>query len=299
MRPLMRVLLLCLHILQRAFLTVTKLLVVEDLFLGHQPCLEVAFTVEAFLHVWVFVASAVVTGSPAAVGNMKSAVHSDSDVQIDDYSLDGEIEEIVTPLGVIPSWLVAASRRLPCCSASEGSAKTQENGAGEQNENLGPPATDAKLVQPGLARNKYAQYDHGQGQERDEHQIRSSRQLYVSIDPTSVCIEGVEALHCDRDDRDEHDEHESIEDVESGRQSFVPTNIRMSSSNGPLGEDEIYEEEEEDTGAGEDLGRNSHAYISWACCPDDAHDHGRDSSHADTKHQARHDEFMSFPFIEF
>ena len=133
--------------------------------------------------------------------------------------------------------------------------------------------------------NQYTQDDQRQREETDKGQKAGCSELDISIDPTSVAVESVEALHGSRDHHDKYDDYESIEDFESDRHRFVPSEMRMSCSKNPLCKNEVDDEQQDDAGAGEDLGSNCYPNIRRSCSPDDAHHHRYHSSHRETKHQ--------------
>ena len=84
---------------------------------------------EAVLLVELLVATAVITSSFATVRNMESSIHTDKDVKVDDNRLNSKIEEIVTPLGIVPSRIVTRSGRHGSCSAPESRAQSEQSGA--------------------------------------------------------------------------------------------------------------------------------------------------------------------------
>ena len=73
--------------------------------------------------------------------------------------------------------------------------------------------------------------------------------------------------------------------------------MRVRGAEEALGEDQVDDEEEEDTGGDEDLGSDGDADVVLAVRPDNAHDHGRDTSHAEAEHHPAHEEFVATPSV--
>lgn len=67
----------------------------------------------------------------------------------------------------------------------------------------------------------------------------------------------------------------------------------MVSTQDALRENEIDDEEEQDTGVGEDVGGDGDLCIVWVIRPDDTHDVGADTGHGEAEQESGEDEFVA------
>ena len=66
----------------------------------------------------------------------------------------------------------------------------------------------------------------------------------------------------------------------------MPSSFRMTSPENPLRENHVDDEKQHDACIDEDVCCYRYSNVCRPSSPDDTHDHGGDSSHAETKHHA-------------
>jgi hypothetical protein len=86
--------------------------------------------------------------------------------------------------------------------------------------------------------------------------------------------------------------------VEYVGDGLIPAKVRVGCSYNPLSEDEVDDEEDEDTSRHKDAGSDANLDVMWKAGPNDSHDHGDDTSHAETEHESAHEEFVSLAFVD-
>lgn len=74
--------------------------------------------------------------------------------------------------------------------------------------------------------------------------------------------------------------------------------MRVLSSDDALGEEEVGDEEEDDSGVDEDHGGDSDSYAVRVAGPGDTQRSGADSSEAEAEHHSANDEFFPAPHVE-
>jgi hypothetical protein len=78
---------------------------------------------------------------------------------------------------------------------------------------------------------------------------------------------------------------------------LMPAELRMRCSDNPLSEYEVDEEQDEDPGANEDHRCYGDFDIVWVTSPDNSHDTGDVSSHAEAEQEAGHEELVAFALV--
>lgn len=78
----------------------------------------------------------------------------------------------------------------------------------------------------------------------------------------------------------------------------VPAAVRVGGSDDALGEDEVDDEEEDDACGYEDGGGDGDGHVGRITAPDDTHDAGDDTGHAEAEHHGGHDEFVTATAVD-
>ena len=78
----------------------------------------------------------------------------------------------------------------------------------------------------------------------------------------------------------------------------MPSRTRVRGAQDPLCEQQIYDEQDDDSGSDEDTCGDGNGGIGWARCPNDAHDTGRCSRHTETEHGTGHLEVVAATAIQ-
>ena len=78
----------------------------------------------------------------------------------------------------------------------------------------------------------------------------------------------------------------------------MPTEVRMCCSEDSLSEDEIDDEEYQYASCDKDHGRDGNLNVVREASPDDSHDHGDDSSHAEAEGNGAHQILVTSSFVD-
>lgn len=100
----------------------------------------------------------------------------------------------------------------------------------------------------------------------------------------SVGVQRIEGLDGHRDDDCQHQQDENIEHNECPMKCLMPAELGMRGSDNPLSEYEVGEEQDEDSSVNEDHRSYGDFHIVWVTSPDNSHDAGDVSSHAEAEH---------------
>lgn len=129
----------------------------------------------------------------AVVWYMKALVDSYDHVEIDDYDLDGEIENVETRFALIVGWVVPGPFPTGVVgTCTEGCTCAEENSSEEQNRYLMPEPPAPEFLHPGRAR-----YDEPADDEQDREEgyegVESlTVEQDIAVDASCVPVECVE-----------------------------------------------------------------------------------------------------------
>jgi len=129
----------------------------------------------------------------ASIWNMKSPIHSNKSIQIHDYNLNTEVEDIEACFGVIPCRKGDGSWHETDPS-SEGSSQGEDSGREQKNEDLGPEMSFAKLLDSGAFWYNDSREYKWNRYESCGSEVDPSCPLDISVNPMSIGAERKEAL---------------------------------------------------------------------------------------------------------
>ena len=105
-------------------------------------------------------------------------------------------------------------------------------------------------------------------------------------------VQCVEDQHCRRYDHDQSEEQKSVADVKRVGQYGVPAQFRMHSPKNSLCEDEVDQVDDQDTGIIENLCCDGDLDVSLHGSPNNSHDAGNNSCHAESKENGTEQELV-------
>ena len=161
-----------------------------------------------------------------------------------------------------------------------------------------PESSATEFLHTGLAR-----YDEPTDNERDREEghdgVESPAvELDVAVDAFCVEVQCIEALDDGGDEGEETEDDDDIDGYESVVENGMPAGVGVRGPDYALGKEEVDDKEEQHSGGDEDVGRNRNLDIEWVDGPNDAHDHGDDSRHAEAEHHAGDDEDMTSSSVD-
>jgi len=232
------------------------------------------------------------------VRDVESLVNPDNNITQDHDNLESEVEDIKASFRLVTSRLAAGTGAacVVCPHAEAGAEAEQERGA-KQEGNLRPESAMPEFFQPRLSRYEDPTDCQEDREEGDEGIKSLAVEQEVAIYALRVVVEGVEALDISGNDYDKREDNEDVYRYESPVESCGPACMWMACSYNPLSEQNVDDEEQDYSRGNEDVGRNGYSDICRPCSPDDAHDHGSDTSHAEAEHHAGDDEFVASPLV--
>ncbi len=116
--------------------------------------------------------------------------------------------------------------------------------------------------------------------------------MHIAATGLDRWVECVHRNHRSRDDHDEGTRNQIVEDLATGARDRVPTDPRLFGTEYTLGEDQVDDVDQQNTGIDKNVCSDSNADVMLAVGPDDAQDECCDPSHTKSKHHPRQDEFM-------
>ena len=238
--------------------------------------------------------SRVITSFLAVIRDIEAFVHPDDDVKEDHDYFNGKVENVETRFVLVNSGI--ARRTFPAseiCTHAERRSCAKEDRGYEEKYNLPSEAAMTKFLNPRRSWNGETTEDQQNGKERDDGVEGLAIEKDVSINAFGVQIQGVEALNDGNDEHDQGNHDEAVDGDEAVMKDGMPARIWMASSHYSLSKDDVDDEQQNDAGIDEDIGGNGDAGVGYSCGPDDAHDHGDYSGHAEAEQHAGDDEFVS------
>ena len=142
--------------------------IIEDFLFGHNPsfsALLLAFRLRILLSQLFFSSTlyrhgaAVPAGTFASVGDVKPPVNPYEDVEPHDNDFNAGVEDPETRFALIGGRMLDGARVLERCRSSECRTKTEEEGRGEEDIDLGSPAAGAKFFNTRLSWDEKAESD--------------------------------------------------------------------------------------------------------------------------------------------
>lgn len=143
------------------------------------------------------------------------------------------------------------------------------------------------------ARDDEAETDDGERQEGQEGEVSHSNGLDVVSPVDGDLVERIDAVNDRNDEHEEtgHNRHEEGAEEDPG--GHAPSKARMISPQDALDKDQVDDEDEEDTGTGENLGGEADTAVCRVAGPDDAHDVCGDTRHGEAEEEAGEDELVA------
>lgn len=199
---------------------------------------------------------------------------------------------------MVPRWNFSWSQRQIQCADAEPGAETEEEGCGEEDQNLVSVAAGAEFLREGPARDGDAEKDEKDGEEGDGRVQGAAVELYVSGDVPLRGVEGIETQDHERDDEDQCDDDEHVQAFEHQTNGGVPTRAGLRGAEDALGEDEVHNEEDDDAYGDESGGGDGDGDVGGAGGPDYAHQAGGYTGHTEAEEGAGNEEFVAAAPVE-
>jgi len=261
------------------------LITIKDSLLGHHPIRKTMLPLDAINAVRV------VTWRMAPVRDVESLIDPDDSIQVHYRNLNGKVEKVEACFGVIPSRVGERLWEKPN-PRPERSTKREEHRGENDDPYLCPESSGSELIHAGLFGDDNIQGNKNDREECGNCEVDLADQLDLTINIMNRRGPHVKALDCSCDEGCKHGDDGCIIYLEHPGEPFRPPKFRMLRPHDSLGEDEVHNKEEEDTCSHEDLGCNGDWDVRYPSRPDDAHDAGCDSCHAETEKHPRHEELL-------